>query len=119
LADDVISGYPITANSVVLLSPYVLHRHPAFWPHPERFDPQRFTPERSAGRPRYAYFPFGGGPRSCIGQGFAMMELRLILAMMSQTYQLRLTPGHPVDARPQVTLQPRRGVLMQLQKRVR
>jgi cytochrome P450 len=117
LAEDALGGYLIPAHAIVLLSPYVLHRHPAVWEHPERFDPARFTAEQSARRPRFAYFPFGGGPRSCIGQGLAMMELRLILAMVAQTYRLRLVPGHPVEPHPLVTLQPRHGVLMLLHKR--
>ena len=61
------------------------------------FDPERFTPERSAGRPRFAYFPFGGGPRHCIGNAFAMMEMQLVLATVAQHYSLRLVPEHPVE----------------------
>jgi cytochrome P450 len=117
LQDDEIGGYHIPARSVVLLSPYVLHRHPAFWEHPERFEPERFGPEQSARRPRFAYFPFGGGPRLCIGQSLAMMEMLLILAMVTQAYQLRLVPGHPVEPQAQITLRPRHGILMTLHER--
>jgi len=69
----------------------------ALWEEPERFDPERFTPERAATRPAYAYFPFGGGPRVCIGNSFAMMEAQLILSTVAQRYQLHLIPGHPVE----------------------
>ena len=106
---DEIGGHRIPARSVLLLSPYVLHRHPAFWEDPERFDPERFTPERAIGRPRFAYFPFGGGPRRCIGQTPAMLEMQVILAMVAQTYGLRLAPGHPVEPDARLTLRPRHG----------
>jgi cytochrome P450 len=98
IEDDEIGGCRIPANSVVLLSPYVTHRHPAFWENPERFDPERFTPERAADRPRYAYFPFGGGPRVYIGKSFALMEAQLIVAIVSQKYRLELVPGAPRGA---------------------
>jgi cytochrome P450 len=114
LAEDEIGGHALSTHAVLLLSPYVLHRHPAFWEHPERFDPERFTPERAAGRHRFAYFPFGGGPRRCIGQNLAMLEMLMILAMVAQTYELRLVPGHPVEPDALITLRPRHGVLVTL-----
>ena len=77
IASDEMGGYPVPATSVIFLSAYCTHRHTAFWEEPEVFDPQRFAPERAAGRPRFAYFPFGGGPRQCIGNTFAMMEAQL------------------------------------------
>ncbi len=117
VADDEICGYHIPANVFVLLSPYVLHRHPAWWNEPERFDPERFLPERSANRPRYAYFPFGGGPRQCIGQGFALTEAALILATVAQQYDLRLAPNHQVEAQALATLRPRGGLPMRIVKR--
>ena len=76
------------------------------------FDPERFTPERSAGRPHYAYFPFGGGPRLCIGQHFAMMQAQLILATVAQRYRLQLVPGHPVEPELSLALRPRHGLPM-------
>jgi cytochrome P450 len=117
LAADAIGGHRIPPQSTLLVSPYVLHRHPAFWEDPERFDPERFTPERTTGRPRFAYFPFGGGPRRCIGQTFAMLEMLVILAMVAQTFELRLVPGHPVEPAALITLRPRHGVLVRLHPR--
>jgi cytochrome P450 len=113
-ADDAVGGYRIPARSVVFLSQYVTHRHPDFWEDPESFDPERFAPEAAAGRPRYAYFPFGGGPRQCIGNNFAMMEAQLILAMVVQAYRLDLVPGHPIAMQPLITLRPRHGILVRL-----
>jgi cytochrome P450 len=117
LAADAIGGHALPAGALLLVSPYVLHRHPAFWAHPERFDPERFTPERALARPRFAYFPFGGGPRRCIGQGLAMLEMLVILAMVAQAYELRPVPGHPVEPAARITLRPRHGVLVTLHRR--
>jgi cytochrome P450 len=116
-AADEIGGHALPAHAVLLLSPYVLQRHPAFWEHPEQFNPERFTPARAVGRPRFAYFPFGGGPRQCIGQHLAMLEMVMVLAMMAQAYELRLVPGHPVEPEARITLRPRHGLLMTLRHR--
>ena len=113
--DDTIGGYHIPARSTVILCPYVTHRHPAFWENPEGFDPERFTPERSADRPRYAYFPFGGGPRLCIGESFGMLEMQLVIAMMAQRYRPDLAPGYPVVPQPAISLRARYGMGMTLQ----
>jgi cytochrome P450 len=78
VASDEISGYRIRANSQVWLSPYVTHHHPDFWDRPEVFDPEQFMPERSAGCPRYAYFPFGGGPHQCIGNTLKKVRLNAV-----------------------------------------
>jgi cytochrome P450 len=119
IADDELGGYHIPANSMILVSPYATQRHPDFWPDPERFDPERFTPEREAARPHYAHFPFAGGPRLCIGSNFAMMEAQLVLATIAQRYQLRLVPGHPVEPQMLVTLRPKYGLPMTIQRRAR
>jgi cytochrome P450 len=111
-AADEIDGYVIPAKSGVLVSPYVTHRHPAFWHDPDRFDPDRFTPEQSAARPRFAYFPFGGGPRLCIGNEFALMEAQILLAMILQRYRVEVAPGHSVQHEIRVTLRPRQPMLM-------
>jgi cytochrome P450 len=114
IEDDQIGGYYVPANSVVVLCPYITHRHPAFWENPEGFDPERFMPERSADRPRGAYLPFGGGPRRCIGDDFAMIEAQLIIPMITQIFRLDLMPGHPVEPAPVFTLRPRYGLPMTL-----
>ncbi|MEZ4300242.1 MAG: cytochrome P450 [Polyangiaceae bacterium] len=111
VADDVIDGFEIPADSIVFASPWVTHRHPAFWVNPEGFDPERFLPERAAEIHRHAYFPFGAGPRICIGQGFAMIEAVLLLATLAQRFRLDLVPGHPVIPQPSITLRPRHGIL--------
>ncbi len=114
---DDIDGYPIPAGALMVLSPYVTHRHPAFWDNPEGFEPERFTPEQVAERPRYAYFPFGGGPRQCIGNEFALMETQLIIAMVVQRYRLQLVPGQHIEPDPIATLRPSSGVQVTLHAR--
>ena len=117
IGPDVIGGYHIPANSSVTLVINNVHRDPRFWDNPERFDPERFTPERSANRPHYAYMPFGGGPRLCIGNMFAMTEAQLVLASVIQRYQLRLLPGHPVKAAPIFVMRTSHGLPMTLHRR--
>ncbi len=112
VADDEIGGYHIPAGAIVALSPYTLHRHPAFWPDPEKFDPERFTPEQEAARHRYAYIPFGAGARKCIGDQFALMESIIILPMMLQKFRLHLVPDHPIEEHALVTLRAKHGILM-------
>lgn len=107
-----IGGYFIPKDSYLFLSPYVVHRKASLWEDPEGFDPERFAPTRAASIPRFAYFPFGGGPRQCIGNAFALMETALLLAVFLPRYRLDLVPGHPVEPQPLVTLRPKHGVLM-------
>ncbi|MER5484181.1 cytochrome P450 [Streptomyces sp. NPDC002812] len=82
-----VDGHTIPAGADVIVAPWVTHRHPGYWPDPERFDPDRFTPEAEAARPRYAWLPFGGGPRACIGQHFSMLESVIALAMLLRAYE--------------------------------
>lgn len=117
VADDTIGGYTIPAHAAVILCPYTLHRHPDYWIDPERFDPDRFLPERVEARPRWAYIPFGGGPRQCIGNSFALMEAQLALATLAQRFQPRLAPGHTVLPEPVITLRPRDGLQMIIEAR--
>lgn len=112
--DDEIGGYRVPRKTNIIICSFVTHRHPAFWQEPERFEPERFSSARSAGRPNFAYLPFGGGPRICIGNGFAITEVQLIVATVAQRYRLRLAPGHPVELYPLVTLRPRHGMRMTL-----
>ncbi|HEX2721600.1 MAG TPA: cytochrome P450, partial [Gemmatimonadaceae bacterium] len=102
---------------VVLMSQYIMHRNPEYFPHPERFDPARWTPEAQASRPKFSYFPFGGGTRVCIGEQFAWMEGILLVAAIARKWQMRLEPGHPVEVQPLITLRPKYGMRMQLERR--
>ena len=117
LADDQVGGHPIRAGSVVTISPYLTHRNPRLWKDPLRFEPERFTPDRIEARPRFAYLPFGGGPRICIGRGFAMTEACLVLATIARAYRLRVVPGHRVEAHGRITLRARYGLRMTLERR--
>lgn len=115
---DTLGPYEVEPGAAIILSTYVTHRHREFWEEPERFDPERFRPGRAEKQHRYAYFPFGGGPRQCIGNTFAQMEATLILAALTQRYKLRLPPGHPpVEPLALITLQPRNGLRMVIEPR--
>ena len=115
LVEDVLDGYRIPTNTMIFISPFVSHRDLNYWPDPERFDPDRFTPEQAASRPRHVYFPFGEGPHVCIGNSFAMMEMQLILSMVLQRFRLQLVSDHPIVPKPEATLRPRGGVKMMLE----
>jgi len=119
IAPDTVLGHRIPAGAEVLIVPWLLHRKPSLWERPDRFEPERFSPERAASRPRFAYIPFGAGPRICIGAAFAMAEATLILATIAQRYRLRLKPGYPVEPQGLITLRPRNGLRMTLERRRR
>jgi cytochrome P450 len=91
---------------------YEIHRHRDFWDDPERFDPDRFSPENSAGRHRFAFFPFSGGPRICLGKELSMVEMTLALAMVVRRFRLQVDPTHPVRPVASVNLRPRDGIKM-------
>ncbi len=112
-----LGDYTLPPQSLVLISPYVMHRDPRYFPDPEKFDPERWTPEKKAKLPKLAYFPFGAGARLCIGEPFAWMEGELILATLAQRWQMRLVPGHPVKLDPLITLRAKYGMQMTLQRR--
>jgi cytochrome P450 len=117
LEDDEIDGYRLPAGQMLFLCPYVTHRHTDFWDNPEAFDPDRLLPEKTSSWHRFQYFPFGGGPRKCLGHEFAMLEMLIIVAMVAQQYRLHLVPGHPVAPQPMVTLRPKHGMPMLLEPR--
>ena len=112
-----LGGYFVPKKSLVLVSQYVMHRDERYYEDPLTFDPERWTPEARETRPAFAYFPFGGGPRRCIGEGFAWMEGILLLATIGQLWQLRLVPHHPVALKPVVTLRPKHGMKMVVERR--
>lgn len=117
LHDCEIGGYVVRRRSLVLLSQYVMHRDARYFSNPLRFDPERWTPEARESRPQFSYFPFGGGPRRCIGESFAGMEGILLLATLAQQWQMRLAPNHVVALRPVITLRPKHGMRMTVQQR--
>ena len=119
IAADVAGGAIIPAKTIVAVSPYMLHRNPALWENPEGFDPERFDKARSAKRGKYHYLPFGGGPRFCIGNAFAMMELQVIVPMVLQRARLDLVPGFDLELDASVTLRPKRGIPVTLRGAVK
>ncbi|WP_157947677.1 cytochrome P450 [Abditibacterium utsteinense] len=110
--DDVIGGFPVAARSTVMTLPFLTHRHPDFWPEPEKFDPTRFTPQKIKERPKFAYFPFGGGPRLCLGQSFALMEGQIALSMIASRFRLEIAPGQTLEMHPSLALRPKGGLWM-------
>lgn len=119
LEDCPIGPYIVPKGATVLMSQYTLHRDARFFPEPEQFNPDRWTPEFEATLPKFAYFPFGGGVRKCIGEQFALIEGVLLLASLGRHWQFRLTPGHPVEPYPSITLRTKYGVKMTFQKRLK
>jgi cytochrome P450 len=109
-----LGGYVIPKHSTVIILPYVIHRDPRWFADPERFDPERFSLERESAIPKYAYLPFGGGPRICIGNAFAMMEAKIILASILQRWRLQRVSNAPVVPEPLVTLRPKGGLPMRI-----
>jgi cytochrome P450 len=109
---DDVGGYHVPAGADVLVCPYTLHRNPRFWDAPQRFDPERFGPDRPATRPRYAYLPFGAGPRFCVGNNLGMMEAVLVVATLARDLRLRMAPGHRVVPEPMLSLRVRGGLAM-------
>jgi cytochrome P450 len=117
LNDCEIGGYSVPKRSLVLMSQYVMHREARYFPDPLRFDPERWTPAARESRPQFSYFPFGGGPRRCIGESFAWMEGILLIATLVQQWQMRLVPNQPVALRPVITLRPKHGIRMTASRR--
>jgi cytochrome P450 len=115
--DFALGDYFLPARTTMLISQFVTHRDPRFFPDPLRFDPDRFSAEGKARRTKFTYFPFGAGPRQCIGESFAWMEGVLILATLAQKWKLRLVPGHRVEPQPLITLRPKFGMLMDVEAR--
>lgn len=111
------SGFTIPRRSVIVMSQYIVHRDARFFTEPERFDPERWTADAVASRPKYSYFPFGGGSRVCIGEQFAWMEGVLLIAAIAGKWRMRLAPGQQVEVQPLITLRPKHGMRMIVEKR--
>ena len=110
VADDVVGGRSIRKGTQVAIMPWILHRHQTLWEEPGRFDPDRFSPENSCGRDRFAWPPFGGGPRICIGAALAMTEASLILATVAQRFRFGFVEDQEVRLKALITLRPRDGI---------
>jgi cytochrome P450 len=113
-----IGSYTIPRGSVVILSAFVTHRDPRWFPQPLRFDPERWQPESKLQRPKFSFFPFSAGSRSCLGEAFASTEGVLCLATIAQAWKLRLVPGARIALQPQLTLRARNGIKMTAEPRV-
>jgi cytochrome P450 len=117
LVDYDVDGYLIPAGSIIVISPFVTQRDGRFFPEPLRFDPERWAQDELCARPRFSYFPFGGGPRVCIGEGFALVEGKLLLATLARRWRPRPAPGHDLRPEPLVTLRPKGGLPVTLEQR--
>jgi cytochrome P450 len=116
-ADDRLGPYRMPAGAHIVISPYALHRRPDYWPEPDAFWPERFAPGARTDRPKLAYLPFGGGPRICIGNSFAMMEHAIVLAAAVRLWRLESIPGREVRTEPRITLRPKGGLPMRVMRR--
>lgn len=116
VAADEIGGYDIPAGALLNLSQWITHRHPDFWENPERFDPERFRPGQDRTRPRFAYYPFSGGPRLCIGEAFSLLEAQLIVAMLLQRYRLTHIDDRPTEIEATLTIRPKGGLPMRIER---
>jgi cytochrome P450 len=112
VADDTIGGYHIAAKTMAFVGPYMTHRHPDFWQKPLEFYPEHFAPGEAEKRPKYSYYPFSAGPRTCIGNHFAMFEATLVLAELAQRLTLKLVPNQNLEPEFVGTLRPRNATLM-------
>jgi len=112
-----IDNYTVPKGAIILMSPWVMHHDARYYPDPFKFDPERWTPDGREARPKFSYFPFGGGPRVCIGEGFAWMEGVLLIATIAQRWRMRLAAGEKVEPKPMITLRPRGGMRMTLARR--
>jgi cytochrome P450 len=117
IKDCEVGGYFVPSGMQMFMPPWVVHRDPRFFDEPDKFEPERWTPEFINALPRYAYFPFGGGPRVCIGNSFAMMEIILLMAAIAQKFRLELVPNQKVSIVPAMSLRPRDGIKMILHRR--
>jgi cytochrome P450 len=118
LRDTSIGGFQVREGEIVLIAPWLLHRDPRLFEAPLRFDPDRFLPDREAALPRFAYMPFGGGRRICIGNQFALMEGQIILATIAQHVSMEMVSDRPIGLQPFITLRPKGGVNVSIRRLV-
>lgn len=118
IEDDEILGYPVRAGTNVMVSPHVIHQNPRYWKNPQVFDPERFAPENRDRRPKFAYIPFGGGPRSCIGSNFAMMEMQITITALLQNFDLEIAQSEAVAREAVISIRPRGGIRFRAHPRV-
>jgi cytochrome P450 len=116
-ADSTLLGYDIPGGTVIIISPYVLHRNARFWNEPDTFEPGRFANGAAQERPRFSYIPFGAGPRACIAANFAFMEALAITAMTARRYRFRLLDTKPPELEVDVTLRPKHGLPLEVTRR--
>jgi cytochrome P450 len=116
-ADDVVGGRPIPRQSIVTIAPWIIHRHRRLWDEPDRFDPDRFSPEHARGRSRYAYIPFSIGPHICTGAPLSIVQMTIAVAIWAQRFRFRLVPGHPVEPVGWTSLRPARGIKVTVESR--
>lgn len=114
---DVVNGYEIRPDDIVVVCPYILHRQPDLWPNPECYDPDRFDPAVARKRSRWHYLPFGAGPHNCIGQHFALIEMKTVVAAVAQRFDFDLEPGHAVEMDPGITIRPKNGLMVRVRSR--
>jgi cytochrome P450 len=117
IRDSEVDGYVIPRGALVLVCPFITHRNAEYFPEPTKFDPDRWAPEQQRDRHKFAYYPFGSGPRTCIGEPFAWMEGVFLMAVLAQHWEFEIEPDHPVEYDPQVTLRPKHGMTMRLRRR--
>jgi cytochrome P450 len=117
LNDYQVDKYTLPARSIILMSPYVMQHDARYYPEPEKFDPERWKPGAKEARPKFSYFPFGGGPRVCIGEPFAWMEGVLLISTIAQKWKMRLAAGQQIAMQPMITLRPKFGMRMQMERR--
>lgn len=115
--EDVVGGYRVKKGDKVLASPYAMHHSERYWDRPEEFIPERFTAENMKDRPRYSYFPFGGGARLCVGNNFALMEMQIVLAMLISRFDFYLPDNFEMELTPLITLRPKNGLPMKVANR--
>jgi cytochrome P450 len=117
VADDVVCGHPISPRSLVIVAPWVIHRHRRLWCDPDSFNPDRFLPQHAAGRSRYAYLPFSVGPRTCIAAPLAIMQIHIAVAILASRFRFRLVAGHSIEPTGWTTLRPNRGIVFTVERR--